>query len=260
MRPGQSFQTKEAAEYYKYRPEYPGGLFQKLYDLSPRHGRALDLGCGNGKVAREIASVFDWVTAVDVSAAMLKVARELQGTSTQNIRWVCQNAEEIDGSDGPYDLIVAAASIHWMDHEVLFPRLLNHVAVDHVFAVVDGDGAHQPPWQHDWDSFLTKWIYDLTGEHYEPDRDDSSYALRMTRHNEWLDIENEFHFEHDVVQSIDEFVGCQLSRDTFAPARLGERVSEFTEELRQILFKHADGSGMLKYRVVTAVETGKIRR
>jgi len=258
MRPGQSFESKEVAEHYKYRPEYPDDLFAKLYEVNPQHRCALDLGCGTGKIARRICRVFDSVTAVDASASMLGVAQKLQDADDTNIDWVCSLAEEAEFADSSFDLIVAAASIHWMDHSLLFPRLLNHVSDDHVFAVVDGDGAHQPPWQSAWDDFLSKWIFELKGEQYEPDKEDSAFTKKMERHKEWLSLEDEASFEYRFSQSVSDFIDCQYSRDTFAPSKLGKRIGEFSEDLRQVVSPYADSADMLTYLVLTRVEWGRI--
>lgn len=259
MRPGESFEDIEVAEHYKYRPDYPADLFAKLYELSPKHGNALDLGCGTGKIARRVCGVFNSVTAVDASASMLSIAQNLQETGSQNIRWMCSLAEEADFADCTFDLIIAAASIHWMDHALLFPRLLHHVADDYVLAVVDGDEAYEPPWQNEWDNFLSKWIFDLKGERYKPGEKNSAFTRKMMRHKEWLRVEGEASFEHNFSQTVEDFVRCQFSRDTFAPSKLGSRIGEFSEDLRQVVSTHADDADMLEYRVQTRVEWGGIR-
>ncbi len=260
MRPGQSFEESEVAAHYQYRPDYPEALFTKLIELSPGHGRALDLGCGTGKIARRICQAFTTVTAVDASAEMLEVARHAERNRERNIAWICGLAENADLSGDPFDLIVAGASIHWMEHSALFSLLRDMVQDNHVFAVVDGDGAYQPVWQDDWDSFLAKWIFEIKGEKYEPARTDSSFAKRMTRHREWLRLDGEAIYNQSVRQSVDEFILCQFSRDTFAPSKLGERTEEFSEDLRVLLDPYADSSNMLTYDVQTRVEWGGIAR
>ena len=258
MRPGQSFEQRDVAEHYKYRPEYPPILFKKLISLSPLKHSALDLGCGTGKIARGICDAFTSVTAMDASISMLEIAQALQDKSNSNIAWVPGRTEEMNFGVEKFDLIVAAASIHWMDHDLLFPRLLEHVEDDHVLAVVDGDGAYKPPWEDAWSDFLSKWIFELTGEHYESSRNDSPFAKRMRRHRDWLILQGEETFEHSVSQSVDDFVLCQYSRDTFAPSKLGKRKAEFSEELRQVVAPYADSANMLVYRVMTSLEWGKI--
>ena len=127
-----------------------------------------------------------------------------------------------------------------------------------MFAVVDGDGAHQPPWRQAWDEFLARWIFKLKGERYEPGREDSDFERQMTRYRDWLDIAGEVFAEHDVSQSVDEFIRCQHSRDTFAPAKMGAQTGAFDAELRSILAPHAVNE-RLTYTVRTRMEWGRIK-
>ncbi len=256
MRPGQSFESEEAAEYYQYRPGYSDELIQRLCGLVEHHNHALDLGCGPGKIAASICRNFESVTAVDASSSMIAAGQRLNHSS--NINWINALAEEAD-FDQPFDLIVPGASIHWMDHPVLFPRLLNHVADQHIFAVVNGDGAFLPPWQEEWDAFLGKWVLELTGQPYEPNNDESAFTKKMQRHREWLDLKGEGYFGHGLTQSVGDFVRCQYSRDTFAPSKLQNRVDEFTADILSIVGAHASSEDMLSYRVRTTLEWGKIR-
>lgn len=191
MRPGVSFENADVAAAYAHRPDYADGIYRKLVDVSPRHTKLLDLGCGTGKVARRLAGHFQSVTGIDPSAEMLRVAATQPSRGTRNITWIHGLAEDASFDGGPFDLIVAAASIQWMNHAVVFPKLLSSVSADHVFAVVDGDGAFEPAWQDDWDEFLAYWIYELKREMYEPGRADSPFQLRMNRYRDWLDVSGE---------------------------------------------------------------------
>jgi len=258
MRPGQSFENADVVEYYQFRPEYPIDVFKKLIALSPRTANALDLGCGTGKIARGLSKSFESVTAVDASASMLRVAVEHQDRGVNNIAWVHGLAESTDFAGGPFDLVVAAASIHWMDQAVLFPRLFNNVSTKHVFAIVEGDEVHQASWSQAWDDFLTKWIFLIKGERYEPHQEDSDFRRYMTRYRDWIDVEGEIFVQHDVFQSVDHFVKCQHSRDTFAPSKMGAQISEFDDELFTILQPHAENE-MITYTVQTRVEWGSIK-
>jgi len=260
VRPGQSFEDPAVARSYLHRPEYPRAVFETLRNLNSSRGSLLDLGCGSGKIARGLAPDFVSVTAVDASRAMLDAARALQHDGSSNITWLHGLAETAPLAGAPFDLVVAAASIHWMDHSIVFPRLASVVTGDHVFAVVDGDGAFEPPWQVPWDAFLRRWIHELTRERYEPGRTDSAHALRMTRYRRWVDVRGNVHLIGEpVTQSIASFVACQHSRATFAPGRLGDRMHAFDRELIELLAPYADG-GYLRYSVRTRVTWGSIRR
>lgn len=258
MRPGRSFEDPDVANCYGHRPEYPREVFDKLVEISPGHRSLLDLGCGTGKIARGLAADFDCVTGIDASEAMLRVARASTDEQTSNITWICSLAESAELIGAPYDLVVAAASIHWMDHAVVFPRLRAAVQPDHAFAVVDGDGAFDPPWQRVWDAFLMRWIFELKGETYEPDDRNSAFATRMGAYRSWLTVAGETEVVSGPIrQSVEHFVACQHSRDTFAPSKLGDRLAAFDRELGALLRPYAP-DGVLTYRVRTNLTWGSI--
>ena len=259
MRLGQSVEDADVAENYRFRPEYPVDVYEKLVALSPSATNALDLGCGTGKIARGLSQSFESVTAIDASASMLRVATELQDEGTSNIRWVQGLAESTDLVGGPFDLVVAAASIHWMDQEVVFPRLLDVVSSNHLFAVIEGDGAYDPPWQQDWDDFLKYWIFELKREQYEPQSGNSAHHKFMTRYRQHVNIAGDrWVMSGTINQKLSDFILCQHSRDTFAPSKLGARIRQFDAELESILRPFAV-EDLLSYRVRTSMTWGTIR-
>lgn len=258
-RPGESFEDREVARLYVHRPDYPKAVYDRLIELAPGRGRLLDLGCGTGKIARHLAGTFEQVTGLDASGEMLEVARTLPGGQADNISWVRGLAETAPLDGNPLDLIVAAASIHWVDHAVVFPRLRAAARENHTFVVVDGDGAHEPSWQAAWDEFLARWIYDLKGERYEPHRPDSPHAAKMNRYRDWIDQAGETAIlSPPVSQAVPDFVACQHSRDTFAPYKLGPKMTAFDRELTEFLTPHAV-DGRLSYSVKTTLTWGRIR-
>jgi SAM-dependent methyltransferase len=125
-RAGASFEEEDVVENYAFRPPYPEAIFARLAEISPTRAAALDIGCGPGKVARPLARFFDSVTAVDPSGNMIALGRSLPGGDAANIEWIEGFAEDFAIGERRFDLTVAAASIHWMDHQRLFPRLARH--------------------------------------------------------------------------------------------------------------------------------------
>ena len=49
------------------------------HDLPRRYGRALDFGCGVGRLSRGLAKCFDEAVGVDISPVMISSARKLNG-------------------------------------------------------------------------------------------------------------------------------------------------------------------------------------
>lgn len=62
--------------------------------VSPESGRALDFGCGVGRLSNALARHFDEVVAVDISEPMLARARRLD-TSGGRIRFLHNNAPDL---------------------------------------------------------------------------------------------------------------------------------------------------------------------
>ena len=78
-------------------------------NLSASKGAALDIGCGSGILAFELAQYYDNVVAVDLSAKMLDIAR--QKRSAPNIEYIQMDASQL-AIDRKFDLIVSAATFH----------------------------------------------------------------------------------------------------------------------------------------------------
>jgi trans-aconitate methyltransferase len=257
-RPGASFEDAEVASLYVHRAAYAPAALARLEELAPRQASLLDLGCGTGKIARALAPGFDRVTGIDASEAMLGIARGEPGGAAHNIAWVAGRAETAPLTGAPYDLVVAAASIHWMDQPQVFARLAAAVARRHVLAVVEGDGAHEPPWQPQWEAFLGYWIAELKRERFEPERAEGPFHARMNRYRAFVDVAGEEAFVSEPVrQQVADFIRAQHSRDTFVPCALGARTAQFDAELEALLLPHATG-GWLEYAVRTSVTWGTI--
>ncbi len=254
---GEAFNTAEVAQAYRCRPGYPEAIFTKLRDISPAHHGLLDIGCGPGKIAGVLGRHYKRVTAVDVSAAMLAVARDVANRYPSHIKWVEGRAEDVDLPGAPFDLVVAGASIHWMDQPRLVEKLNTVTNSGCQLAIVEGDGALNPPWQAEWEGFLARWIQVLTGETYHPSDPDTAFNRRMTRHRSWLKNKKDYGVEYRVRQRIEDFVTCQHSRETFAPVNLGDRIAEFDYQLTALLHPYAR-DGWLTYTVQTRMEWGTL--
>jgi len=252
---GASFEDVSVVENYIYRPPYPSKLYDKLLCISPHHNCLLDLGCGPGKISRPLSQHFKDVVAIDPSQAMIDLAHTMEDGRAANIEWIVGLAEDYEGSGNSFDLIVAAASIHWMEHNRLFPRLKSFASATHKIAIVSGDTPFRPAWTADWKLFLAKWVPLATGEEFDHDR---KQEVR-SEYQSYLNVEStEFFISEPITQSVSDFIRCQHSRDTFAPSRLGDQLQRFDAELREILKPHADEL-MLEFSIGSEVVWGTIK-
>lgn len=143
------FGHQGVAQAYQHRPPYPAEVFEILGGLITDQPRdVLDLGAGEGALARPLAALtdhVDHVDAVDISAAMIEAGRSRPGGRQPNLRWIT-GAAETAPLGGPYALVTAGASMHWMDWAPTLSRLAGVMTSRAYLAIVDHD-APAPPWQ-----------------------------------------------------------------------------------------------------------------
>ncbi len=249
-RGGLAFDDDDVARAYIHRPPYPAEVFAFLADLPVQRRRGLDLGCGPGKIAHQLADHFDHIDAVDPSQAMLAAA---DNGLYPHISWIHGYAETAQLAP-QYDLVTAGASIHWMDHSLLFPRLASVLAPGGFIAIIEGDDAHDVPWQAEWEAFLARWLVRI-GSEYDPD----GYREKMSAHRAWMEIVGERTFESNFSQSVEDFIECQHSRATWSRANLGpELAPQFGDDLSDIL-KPYSNDGVISYKTIASVSWGKPR-
>ncbi|HZX04445.1 class I SAM-dependent methyltransferase [Kribbella sp.] len=143
-----TFKQPAVAEAYQHRPPYPDEVFDRLLDLitdAPR--RVLDIGAGEGAIARPLAPRVEHVDAIDFSQPMVDVGRQRPGGDHPNLRWQVNPIETAD-LDGPYALVTAGASIHWMPWEVTFARIVPHLTPNAQLVVIE-HGPVDEPWMGD---------------------------------------------------------------------------------------------------------------
>lgn len=90
-------------------PQFHRELFLPL--VPPQGRRTLDLGCGEGRVSRDLKAMGHRVVGVDVSATMLTAARE----ADPSIDTCLADAARLPFADGSFDCVVAFMSLQDVD-------------------------------------------------------------------------------------------------------------------------------------------------
>lgn len=123
-----------AEAYERFRPGYPAELFDVVMAYAGRPLRtALEIGAGTGKATRQFAERGVSVTATDPDEAMLTELRKHVPADVQTV-----GAAFEDLSRQRYDLVYAAAALHWTKPDDRMARIAALVARGGVFAAFGG--------------------------------------------------------------------------------------------------------------------------
>jgi SAM-dependent methyltransferase len=227
---------------YWTRPPYPQATYDVLLGLVVDEPRpVLDLGCGTGILARNLASRVDRVDALDISRPMIEEARRQPGGDAANIRWIIGAAESAL-VDPPYALVVAGASLHWMDWNIVMPRLADMLTPGGVLAIV-GDHTVPPPW---WDELLPVILRYSTNPTLRLEFDWIAYLHERGLFKIVQRVETESEtFSQPLAHYVESFHAREsLTRERLTP----EEASSFDREVGAIVRRYVPGDVTLSHR------------
>ncbi len=233
---------------YHLRPPYPADLFDVLDRLIVDTPRAvLDLGTGTGEIARRLISRVDRVDAIDPSAGMLAKARQLPRGDHPQITWIHAPAEAATLRE-PYALVTVGASLHWMDWDIVLPRIHEVLSANGMLAIID---SHELPVP--WEQPLRQLV-----ERFSTNREYQPYDLIEELEQRWL-FQRRGHQTTAPVpftQSVADYMESFHARNGFSRDRMNpEAASAFDRHLGQLVRPHTS-SGMVTLRVVGTVTWG----
>ena len=230
-----------AAHYLRGRPPYSAELLAVMSaELGlDGTGALVDVGCGPGILAVQLAPAFETVVGIDPEPAMLDEARRHAAVQGVSATWIEARAEDLAVLGLPRPrLVTFGQSIHWTDrqpvlatvHEVLEPGgvvALIAPAFEHSPGPTD---TPDPPIPHDQVEALIGRYLDWT----KPPRVDT---FETSLHSSpFGDATVTFApGRRDIVRTIDEVVSNFLSMSYAAPDRFGDRLDDFLADLRALL-------------------------
>jgi SAM-dependent methyltransferase len=123
--------------YDRVRPSYPDELFTDLAAITglDHQSSILEVGCGTGQATASLAALGNTVTAVEAGEALARLARR-RLKRFSNVRVETASFEDWDDGGEQFDLIVAAASWHWIDPTVGWRRAHDLLVPDGWLAVI----------------------------------------------------------------------------------------------------------------------------
>ncbi|WP_059007786.1 class I SAM-dependent methyltransferase [Streptomyces specialis] len=160
-----------------------------LLDRLDGGGRALDVGCGNGRNSRLVADRYREVVGVDISAGMLAVAAAKD--NPPNVRYERRDVHDLSpGRDGVFDAVFAMNSLFAMGPpEAVLPVLRPLVAPGGRLVVLDVTRPDDVPaadveTRETFHPFeVAHTVYRLSGE-----VEDAVAALRYMLHPAWREM------------------------------------------------------------------------
>ncbi len=248
------WQDAGVAAAYHRRPEYPPALFDILCDLihaDDQPGVVLDAGCGTGYIARPLAPSVSRVDAVDAAEHMIATGKREPGGDHPHLRWICGPIEDAP-LDPPYGLVVAAASIHWLDWPRALPRFREVLTPRGVLAIVE-DRIPPSPWQAD-KAKITKA--------YSTNQDMTPYDMRtvaeaLTARGLFREVGTRDTAPMTVRQSVDHWIESFHARNGLSRERMGgDNADACDARLREMIAAYCP-EGTVEYQIIGRVIWGE---
>ncbi len=247
---------REAARYYRARPPYSEELSPRLSALLgwSGEGRLLDVGCGPGIVALELAPSFGDVVGLDPEETMLEEARAATpAAAREKVRWMRGRAEDLPTLGlGRFDAVTFGQSFHRTDraavaevvYDLLAPGgalvLIHHETTRGLDPSTPAPSARppHPPVPH---ALIREMI-----ARYVP-QDQAPHAAAHERH-EMLLARTRFGPPErlvlpgraSVVRTVDEVIDAYLGTAFAAPDRFGWQLDTFRAEFADLLRRRTD--------------------
>lgn len=245
---GEQFKDLSIVEAYQYRPQYPEevfGILNSLITEQPR--RVLDIGAGIGYIARRFIDYVDKIDAVDFSQNMIEHGKRLPHGNSPHLHWLYGRVEDVVLKP-PYALVTAGESLHWMEWDIVLPRLHEILTPDGYLAIISHD-TQPAEWYAELAEIIPKFS---TNTKYRP------FALvdELEMRNLFQKVGEKETQPVPFVQSVDDYIESFHSRNGFSRERMKpEMAVAFDSEAKNILLKKYS-DGILSLHVVANVAWG----
>lgn len=243
------FQDQSVVDRYHLRPTYPPEIIALLNELIADEPRViLDIGCGTGNITRPLAEYVERIDAVDLSLPMLERARTLPGGDSPKIRWMHGRAEDVR-LEPPYALVTAGESLHWMEWDVILPRLARVLTLHGLLAITFVE--EQPsPWSEDFSRIKQRFTNNPT---YQP----FDWIAVLEQEGLFQQLGYRLAAPAAVTQTVEDYIAAQHARSTLSlDTMTAEQATQFDREMQALLLPFAT-DGLLTFSVAGGMRWGK---
>jgi SAM-dependent methyltransferase len=242
-----------AAHYRRGRPPYSPQLESVLTREAglDGSGRLLDAGCGPGMLTVRLAPLFARAVGLDPDAGMLTEGRRAaEERGVGNIEWVQGLAEELPAiAPGPYRLVSFGQSFWWTDEQHVAETVYDMLEPGGALALISHTVAERarppdpgvPPIPHDEITAVVERYLGAArcaGQGAPPKQAHSfEDVLARTR----FGAPRRFFVPGipDLLRDSQSVLSGYLSFSWAAPHLFGDRLEEFTSEVRALLASHS---------------------
>jgi SAM-dependent methyltransferase len=148
----------QAADYARYRPNYPAALFEFIARLAPDRRRAWDCATGNGQAALGLADHFETVVATDASVRQI-----LQAAQRGGVHYAVAAAGESPLENESVALVTAAQALHWFDRARFWEEVRRVLVRGGAIAVWSYHGFHVTP---EVEAVIHRYYKDIVGPYW----------------------------------------------------------------------------------------------
>jgi SAM-dependent methyltransferase len=237
-----------ARHYLRGRPPYSDQLLAVLTaELGlDGDGRLLDVGCGPGVLAVQLAPAFREVVGLDPDAAMLEEAARHAGAHGVSATWIEAPAERLPELGlAPVRLATFGQSFHWTERDIVAEAVFDVLEPGGSIAIVLNDIDHglapstppAPPIPHEA-------LRELVRRYLGPqDRAGSGLRPAFTEPSQDAIVRSRFGTvkvlhapgRADIVRDVDGVIAGYLSTSFAAPQQFGDALDDFVGDARELL-------------------------
>lgn len=242
-----------AQAYARYRPPYPQQMLDDLLAAAgtPSGARLLDLACGPGRVALDLADRFSEVWAIDLEPEMIEVGQGLAAErGIGNVRWQVGPAEELEAPAAGFDLITVGEAFHRLDQRLIAEKALDWLRPGGCLATLGVEGilSGREHWQSVAADVARRWMETAFPEGWGAARPGALSSVgeveALLRQIGFIDVASRSFAEpHEWL--LGEIVGYFESTSVCSRHALGEHFAAFEAELRSAL---TDEDPSLRFR------------
>lgn len=154
--------SAQAADYARYRPDYPQEIYDFILLNVHNSDAAWDCGTGNGQVAVALANYFEDVMATDPSAQQIANASRVE-----NVTYSIAPAEASGLPSSYFDVITVGQAAHWFQFDEFYAEV-RRVAKPGALLMMWGYGLSTVT--PEVDAVVNHFYYHTVGSFWPPER------------------------------------------------------------------------------------------